>query len=130
MPQRVYGVPPEQVCRLEIATKIRIKDGKPELMRVPKVFFIDDHDGKAVGINLFIGKRPQRRLRQFRRRRGDAGMDQAGKARAWRCWSITTTPSANMPMVRRRACRDSKVGTFSEALMGEAQDQEAGRWSA
>jgi hypothetical protein len=23
-----------------------------------KVFFIDDHAGKAVGINLFIGKRP------------------------------------------------------------------------
>jgi hypothetical protein len=22
------------------------------------MFFIDDHDGKAVGINLFIGKRP------------------------------------------------------------------------
>ena len=27
-------------------------------MREPKVFFIDDHAGKAVGINLFIGKRP------------------------------------------------------------------------
>ena len=28
------------------------------LMREPKLFFIDDHAGKAVGINLFIGKRP------------------------------------------------------------------------
>jgi hypothetical protein len=27
-------------------------------MREPKVFFIDDKDGKAIGINLFIGKRP------------------------------------------------------------------------
>ena len=28
-------------------------------MREPKPFFIDDGPGKAVGINLFIGKRPQ-----------------------------------------------------------------------
>ena len=28
------------------------------LMRQPKLFFIDDHAGKAIGINLFIGKRP------------------------------------------------------------------------
>jgi len=35
-----------------------MKDGKPVLMRLPKVFFVDDHDGKAIGINLFIGKRP------------------------------------------------------------------------
>jgi hypothetical protein len=27
-------------------------------MREPKVFFIDDFTGKAIGINLFIGKRP------------------------------------------------------------------------
>ena len=28
-------------------------------MREPKLFFVDDGPGKAVGINLFIGKRPQ-----------------------------------------------------------------------
>ena len=42
-----------------IVTKYEMKDGKPVLMREPKVFFIDDGDGKAIGINLFIGKRPQ-----------------------------------------------------------------------
>jgi phosphoglycolate phosphatase-like HAD superfamily hydrolase len=56
--QRVYGVPPEQVVGSSIVTKYEMKDGKPVLMRLPKVFFIDDHDGKAIGINLFIGKRP------------------------------------------------------------------------
>jgi phosphoserine phosphatase len=56
--EKVYGVPPEQVVGSSIATKYEFKDGKPMLMREPKIFFIDDHAGKAIGINLFIGKRP------------------------------------------------------------------------
>ena len=32
--------------------------GAPVLMREPKVFFVDDHAGKPIGINLFVGKRP------------------------------------------------------------------------
>ena len=55
----VYGVPPEQVVGSSILTKYEIQDGKPVLMREPKPFFIDDGHGKAIGINLFIGKRPQ-----------------------------------------------------------------------
>jgi phosphoglycolate phosphatase-like HAD superfamily hydrolase len=56
--QKVYGIPPEQVVGSSIATKYEYRDGKPVLMRLPKVFFIDDHTGKAIGINSFIGKRP------------------------------------------------------------------------
>src|SRR5436305_1328757 len=56
--QAVYGVPPEQVVGSSIATRYEVKDGRPELLRLPKVFFVDDGDGKAIGINLFIGKRP------------------------------------------------------------------------
>ena len=56
--ERVYGVPPEQVVGSSIATRYEVQDGKPVLMREPKIFFIDDHAGKAIGINLFIGKRP------------------------------------------------------------------------
>ena len=56
---RVYGVSPAQVVGSSIATKYEVRDGKPVLMREPKIFFIDDHAGKAIGINLFIGKRPQ-----------------------------------------------------------------------
>ena len=40
------------------STKYEFKDGKPELMRLPKLFFNDNYDGKAIGIDLFIGKRP------------------------------------------------------------------------
>lgn len=57
--ERVYGVPPEHVVGSSIVTKYDNSSGKPVLMREPKPFFIDDGPGKAVGINLFIGKRPQ-----------------------------------------------------------------------
>jgi hypothetical protein len=56
--ERVYDVPPEQVVGSNIATKYEYQDGKPVLMRLPEVFFIDDKAGKPIGINLFIGKRP------------------------------------------------------------------------
>ena len=56
--QRVYGIPPEQVVGSSILTKYEYQDGKPVLLREPKVFFNDNYGGKAVGINLFIGKRP------------------------------------------------------------------------
>jgi hypothetical protein len=35
-----------------------MRDGKPVLMRLPEIDFIDDKDGKPVGIGKFIGRRP------------------------------------------------------------------------
>jgi len=56
--EKVYGVPPEQVVGSSIKTKFEIVDGKPELMRLPEPNFVDDKEGKPVGINQFIGRRP------------------------------------------------------------------------
>jgi len=57
--ERVYGIPPQQVIGSSIATEFRLRpDGTPELMRLPKVDFIDDKGGKPVGIHRFIGRRP------------------------------------------------------------------------
>jgi phosphoserine phosphatase len=56
--ERIYGVPPEQVVGSSIKTKFQIRDGQPELFRLPEVNFIDDGPGKPVGINEFIGRRP------------------------------------------------------------------------
>ena len=56
--ERVYGVPPEQVIGSSIKTAFQMKDGKPVLMRLPQVNFIDDKAGKPVGINEGIGRRP------------------------------------------------------------------------
>jgi len=56
--EKVYGVPPEQVIGSSIKTKFEMRDGKPVLVRLPKVNFIDDKAGKPVGINAHIGRRP------------------------------------------------------------------------
>jgi hypothetical protein len=56
--EEVYGVPPEQIIGSSIKTKFEIKDGKPVIVRLPEINFIDDKEGKPVGINQFIGKRP------------------------------------------------------------------------
>ncbi len=56
--ERVFGVPPEQVVGSSIKTKFQMRDGQPELFRLPEVNFIDDGAGKPVGINEFIGRRP------------------------------------------------------------------------
>jgi len=56
--ERVYGVPPEQVIGSSIKTKLEMRDGKPVLVRLPEINFIDDKEGKPVGINQHIGRRP------------------------------------------------------------------------
>src|SRR6476660_1952455 len=56
--EKVYGVPPEQVVGSSIKTRFEMRDGKPVLMRLPYLNFIDDKSGKPIGINEFIGRRP------------------------------------------------------------------------
>ncbi|QIB34635.1 HAD family hydrolase [Ancylobacter pratisalsi] len=55
---RVYGILPAQVVGSSIKTRFEIVDGKPTLIRLPEVNFIDDGAGKPVGINEHIGQRP------------------------------------------------------------------------
>jgi hypothetical protein len=57
--ERVYGIPPEQVVGSSGVLEFQMgSDGKPVLMRLPKLDFIDDKAGKPVGIQKFIGRRP------------------------------------------------------------------------
>jgi phosphoglycolate phosphatase-like HAD superfamily hydrolase len=56
--ERVYGVPPEQVVGSSIKTKYEVRDGRPVLVRLPELNFVDDKDGKPVGIQMHIGRRP------------------------------------------------------------------------
>lgn len=56
--ERVYGVPPEQVVGSSVKTKFELRDGKPVLVRLPEVNFVDDGPGKPVGIYEHIGRRP------------------------------------------------------------------------
>ena len=56
--ERVYGIPPEQIVGSSIRTKFELRDGKPVLVRLPELNFIDDKEGKPVGIQQHIGRRP------------------------------------------------------------------------
>ena len=56
--EKIYGIPPEQVIGTSIKTKYEVRDSKPVIVRLPEIDFIDDKDGKPVGIHKFIGRRP------------------------------------------------------------------------
>jgi phosphoserine phosphatase len=56
--QAVYGIPPEQVIGSSIETRYELRDGRPVLVRLPEIAFVDDKAGKPVGIHRHIGRRP------------------------------------------------------------------------
>lgn len=56
--EAVYGVPPEQVIGSTIKVTYEVRDGKPLLVRQPAINFIDDKEGKPIGIHTHIGRRP------------------------------------------------------------------------
>jgi phosphoglycolate phosphatase-like HAD superfamily hydrolase len=56
--EQIYGIPPEQVVGSSIKTEFKMRDGAPELFRLPEIDFVDDGPGKPVGINAHIGRRP------------------------------------------------------------------------
>jgi len=56
--EKVYGIPPEQVIGSSIKTRFEFRNGKPALIRLPEIRFIDDKERKPVGIQQHIGQRP------------------------------------------------------------------------
>jgi hypothetical protein len=56
--EKVYGIPPEQVIGSSGKLKLEMRDGKPVLLKLPQVDLIDDKEGKPVGIQVHIGRRP------------------------------------------------------------------------
>jgi phosphoglycolate phosphatase-like HAD superfamily hydrolase len=119
--QAVYGIPPEQVIGSSLLTKYEVKDGKPALRRDVKPFFIDNNGGKAVGINLFIGKRP---IVAFGNSGGDAEMLQwtgAGKEPHLMMLVFHDDAEREYAYGPARGLSDTKVGTFPQSLMDEAK---------
>jgi hypothetical protein len=123
--QEVYGIPPEQVVGSSIATRYEMQAQGPVLMREPSIFFVDDHDGKPIGINLFIGKRP---VAAFGNSAGDREMLE---------WTTVGTTGAPIGMlvlhddaVREYAygpaggLPDTKVGTLPQTLIDEARSRD------
>jgi phosphoglycolate phosphatase-like HAD superfamily hydrolase len=56
--EKVYGIPPEQVVGSVGKQKFEMRNGKPVLLKLPAVDFVDDKEGKPIGIQKFIGRRP------------------------------------------------------------------------
>lgn len=57
--EQVYGIPPEQVIGSSGKVKYEVKeDSTPVLIKLPEINFVDDKEGKPVGIHQHIGKRP------------------------------------------------------------------------
>ena len=56
--EKVYGIPPEQTVGSSGKLKLEVRDGKPVLVKLPEISLIDDKEGKPVGIQTHIGRRP------------------------------------------------------------------------
>jgi phosphoserine phosphatase len=110
--ERIYGIPPEQVVGTTFATQFQMReDGKPVLVRQPKIEFIDDGPGKPVGINRFIGRRP---IFAFGNSDGDQQMLQ---------WSAAGSGARLMGLVHHTDAerewaydRKSRIGRLDKAL--------------
>jgi len=117
--EQVYGVPVEQVVGSAGETKYGYApNGKAILKKLPKVMLVDNGAGKAEGINLMIGRRP---TVAFGNSGGDQQMleyTQGGEGA--RLMLLVHHDDA----VREYAYgAESKVGTFSDALMDEAKQR-------
>jgi phosphoglycolate phosphatase-like HAD superfamily hydrolase len=56
--ERVYGIAPEQVVGSSSRTKYELRPTGPVLIKTMEYLFVDDKEGKPVGIHQFIGRRP------------------------------------------------------------------------
>ena len=56
--ERVYGIPPEQVVGSSSRSKFELRESGPVLVKTLEHLFVDDKEGKPVGIHQFIGRRP------------------------------------------------------------------------
>lgn len=113
-----YGIPPEQVIGTTEKTAYDNKNGSPVLIKQPVVLLISNNQGKAEAINLFIGRKP---IMAFGNADGDRQMLE---------WTQSRPGAHFMALVHHDdAAReysygpDSKIGTFSDALMAEAKQQ-------
>lgn len=121
--ERVYGIPPEQVVGTAGGTRYEYgKDGKPLLIKEPKLLLNDNNAGKAEGIHLMIGRRP---LAAFGNSTGDREMleyAKAGPGARLAMLILHDDPVREYAYGPAQALPDSRVGTFSQSLYDEARN--------
>jgi hypothetical protein len=120
--QQIYGIPPEQVIGSVLAVKyVYAKDGKPILIKQPKLTLYDDNAGKPEGIHLMIGRRP---YAAFGNSTGDRQMlEYTGAGAGARLMMLVLHDDAQREYSYgpARGLPDTKVGTFTPALADEAK---------
>ena len=119
--EKVYGIPPEQVVGSSIKTKFVMRDGKPVLMRLPELNFNDDKDGKPVGINQHIGRRP---IAAFGNSDGDREMleyTQAGSGSRFMMLVLHDDATREYAYGPAQGLPATKLGAFTQALHDEAK---------
>ncbi|UYO46246.1 haloacid dehalogenase-like hydrolase [Rhodopseudomonas palustris] len=119
--EKAYGIPPEQVVGSSGVVKFETDaTGKPRLIKLTQVEFVDDGPGKPVGINRFIGRRP---IFAFGNSDGDLEMLQ---------WTVAGAGPRFAGLVHHTDAereyaydRQSKIGKLDKALDAAA----AGGWT-
>lgn len=116
---QTYGVFPEHVVGSMARVKYQYdKEGNPELIKLPEVLLVDDKTGKPEGINMVIGRRPQA---AFGNSTGDQQMlEYTGAGNGARLMMLVHHDDAEREYAYGA---DSKIGTFSDALMDEAKNK-------
>jgi phosphoserine phosphatase len=109
--EHVYGIPPEQVIGSSGELELSLRDGRPVLLKTPAVDFVDDQEGKPIGIERHIGRRP---VMAFGNSDGDLPMLQ---------WTMAGTGARFALLVHHTDAerewaydRESPIGTLSAAL--------------
>jgi haloacid dehalogenase-like hydrolase len=119
--EQTYGIPPEQVVGSALGLSYRYdKDGRPVLIKEPRLFLNDDNAGKPESIHLMIGRKPylatgnsagDRQMLEYTKSGDGARLamlvlhDDATREYAY-------GPAQGLP--------NSKVGTFTQPLYDEA----------
>ena len=120
--EATYGIPPEQVVGTATGTKYGYdKSGKPFLTKEPKLLLNDNNAGKPEGIHLMIGRRPHA---AFGNSTGDREMleyTKAGDGARLAMLVLHDDATREYAYGPARGLRDSKVGTFTQALYDETQ---------
>jgi hypothetical protein len=101
---KTYGIPPEQVIGSAGVTKYQMWDASPVLIKMPKVFFVDDGlESPKASIISSDGARSSPSAIPTATRRCWSGPPPATACASWAS-SIIPTRSANMPTALRAAC--------------------------
>jgi len=120
--EKTYGIPPEQVVGSAGGTKFRYdKSGRPFLTKEPKLLLNDNDAGKPEGIHLMIGRRP---YAAFGNSTGDRQMLEytaAGDGARLMMLVLHDDAKREYAYGPAQGIRDTKVGTFTQALYDEAK---------